>query len=149
MRVFLLRDLPGLGKKGSEVQVSDGYARNYLIPKGLAVEATPGVLRSEEERRRAQLERERRDEEKARALAERISGMVLRVKAMVGKEGKMFGSITPQEIADLLALEGIKIERKCIELESPIRSLGDHRIRVRLHPKVSCYLVVSVEEDRR
>jgi large subunit ribosomal protein L9 len=149
VRVFLLRDLPGVGKKGSEVDVSDGYARNYLIPKGLALEARPGLLRSEEERRRASSERERREEERARSIAERISGKVVEVRVEVGEGGKMFGSVTSQWIADVLASEGITIDKKCIELEGPIKSLGDHRVRIRLHPKVSCELIVSVVGDRR
>ncbi|MCS6966120.1 MAG: 50S ribosomal protein L9 [Candidatus Kapabacteria bacterium] len=149
MKVILRQDVEKLGKMGDTVTVSDGYARNYLIPRGLAYYASEAaVQRLEEEKRQhqRQLERERIS---AQELSNRLQEVVLTIPMRVGEEGRLFGSVTPQMIADELQLHGFTIDRRSIIIEEPIRSLGTFEAKVRLHPEVVCTVrvwVTSAEE---
>ncbi|HEU4451644.1 MAG TPA: 50S ribosomal protein L9 [Longimicrobium sp.] len=136
MQVILRERLENLGDAGEIVDVKAGYARNYLIPKGLAYEATAANKRKleAEGNRRAAKEAETLSE--AQTQARSIEGVSLTFKARAGQEGKMFGSITSADIAEKLAEQGITIDRRQIELEEPIKTLGVTSVAIRLHPQV-------------
>jgi large subunit ribosomal protein L9 len=149
MKVILRQDVENLGKMGDIVEVRDGYARNYLIPRGLAYYASEGAIcRLEQEKRQYQrrLERERIS---AQELAAQLEQLVLSIPMRVGEEGRLFGSVTPQMIADELSLRGFTIDRRAIVLEEPIRSLGTFEVKIKLHPEVVATVklwVTSAEE---
>lgn len=145
MIVILTKDVKGTGKAGEVVKVSDGYARNMLLPKGLAKEATEGNVRNLEKQKA--LAAEKKAEQKAAALeqAKAIEGMTVVIKSKGGETGKLFGSITSKDIAEaLLKQENIKIDKKKIELPSPIKQTGDTEVNVKLFPEVSATLKVTV-----
>jgi large subunit ribosomal protein L9 len=144
MKIILQREVEKLGVPGDVVVVADGYARNYLVPRGIAIPASKGAVRHAESLRRAHEERVSKARKEAEALAERISGAELRVRAKAGEGGKLFGSVTAADLADELARQtGETIDRRMVHLEEPIRSVGVHEIRIHLHPEVN--VVVSVE----
>lgn len=148
MRVILVRDVPHLGRAGQVVEVADGYGRNYLIPRGLAVPATAGNLRQLEERADAQRRRAERELAEARGVAERIDGRTVTVRARAGEQGRLFGSVTAQHVAEALARElGAAVDRRRIELDEPIRHLGAYRVAVRLHPQVTAHVTVQVAPE--
>jgi large subunit ribosomal protein L9 len=136
MQVILRDRLENLGNAGDVVDVKPGYARNYLIPKGLAYEASPANVRRMEAEKAAQGRREAETLSEARQRASSIEGVSLTFHARAGQEGKLFGSITNGDIADKLAEQGVQIDRRAIELDEPIKSLGVHSVPVRLHPQV-------------
>lgn len=136
MQVILRDRLENLGDAGDVVDVKPGYARNYLIPKGLAYEASPANVRRMEAEKAAQGRREAETLSEARQRASSIEGVSLTFHARAGQEGKLFGSITNGDIADKLAEQGVQIDRRAIELDEPIKSLGVHSVPVRLHPQV-------------
>lgn len=145
MEVILIKDVQGTGKVGDLVRVSDGFARNMLLPKGLAIEATEKnkqKLKKDKEKEEAL-----RAEEKAEAmvLKGKIEKIELKVKTKAGDNGKIFGSITSMDIADaLLKEENIKIDKKKIQLDSPIKNTGDTVVKIKLYPEVSADLKVKV-----
>jgi large subunit ribosomal protein L9 len=147
MEIILLEDIPSLGKVGDLVKVSDGYGRNYLLPKKLAIKATPkSRKRLEHEKRLAQdkMDKVKRDAEK---LAKRIEVFSCTISKPVGESGKLFGSVTSKEIEQNLNESGFQIERKNIELEEPIRNLGVYTIPIRIHPEVTANLKLWVVKE--
>ncbi|MEX2177652.1 MAG: 50S ribosomal protein L9 [Gemmatimonadaceae bacterium] len=136
MEVILRQAVENLGKPGDVVKVSNGYARNFLLPRGVAFEATPGNLKriALEKGRLEAAENERRTA--AQALAERLEQVSLTFSARVGEEGKLFGSVTGADIAQQLESQGFHIEKRQIDLHEPLRTLGVFRIPVRLHADV-------------
>jgi large subunit ribosomal protein L9 len=136
MEVILRQAVENLGKPGEVVKVSNGYARNYLLPHGVAFEATPGNLkRIQQERDRLEAaENERRDA--AQGLATKMEQVQLTFSARVGDEGKLFGSVTSADIAQQLELQGFHVEKRQIDLHEPIKALGVYRIPIRLHADV-------------
>lgn len=137
MKVVLTQDVPKLGDSGTVQDVKDGYARNFLIPQGLAEMATPGMIKQVEERQRAEAKRIAKLEEEMRDLADRISGAHLEIVARVGEQGRLYGSVTSSEIADQLsAVVGEEVDRRKIELDEPIRNVGEFEIPVRLVGKL-------------
>ncbi len=136
MKVILLKDLPGTGKASTIVDVKEGHARNYLIPRGLAIEATEGALRGLEERSRAAQLRVAREREETEAQVKRLEGLVLEVRSKSGEGGKLFGSVTAQQIADALTARGFAVSRKQVELDDPIRAEGFYKVPVRVRPGV-------------
>ena len=136
MEVILRQAVESLGKPGDVVKVSNGYARNYLLPHGVAFEATPGNLkRIQQERERLEAaENERRTA--AQGLAEKLEQVQLTFSARVGEEGKLFGSVTSADVAQQLESQGFHIEKRQIDLHEPIKSLGVYRVPVRLHADV-------------
>ena len=136
MEVILRQAVDNLGQPGDVVKVSPGFARNYLLPRGIAFEATPGNLKriSREKERLQAAEDERR--RKAQELAGRLEQVSLTFSARVGEEGKLFGSVTAADIAHQLEAQGIEVERRLIDLHEPIKALGVYRIPVRLHADV-------------
>ena len=145
MIVILLKDVKGTGKAVEVVKVSDGYARNMLLPKGFAKEATEGNIRNLEKQK--ELAEEKRAEQKAAAekQAEKINNITLTIKSKGGDSGKLFGSITSKDIADALQKqEDIKIDKKKIVLDSPIKQTGAAEVTVKLFPEVTAVLKVNV-----
>ena len=148
MKVILLQDVKGHGKKGDVVIASDGFARNYLFPRKLAVEATEKNLRELKNKQAAEAKRRQQEFEEAQKLADAISKAEVVVKAKSGEGGKLFGSITNKEIADALKKDhNIDLDRKKIVLQEPIRSLGNFELDVKVYPEVSAKLKVRVEEE--
>jgi large subunit ribosomal protein L9 len=144
IEVILREDIKTLGKAGEMVRVKPGYARNYLLPHGLAYEATEGNkkrIAAETKARSTRHQAERADAERAAAT---LSGVQVRLTGKAGEEGKLFGSITAQDIADELGRQGHQVDRRRIELEHPIKTLGEHTVSVRLHPDVHAEVRVSV-----
>jgi large subunit ribosomal protein L9 len=136
MQVILRERLDHLGNPGEVVDVKPGYARNYLIPKGLAYEATAANVRRIESERSRQAQKEAATVSEARERAKAIEGISLTFHARAGQEGKLFGSITSADIAEKLAEQGVTVDRRAIELEEPIKTLGVTSVPVRLHSQV-------------
>ncbi|MBX5449793.1 50S ribosomal protein L9 [Thermogemmatispora sp.] len=133
MKVILLQDVAGLGKAGDVKEVANGYARNYLLPRKLAAGATPALLANREQRIAAERRRLEKQEQLNRQLAERLSQVTLTFKARVGRNGRLYGSVTSQDIADgLRQAEGLTIDRRIIDLPSPIRTTGTFEVPVRV-----------------
>jgi len=144
VKVILTAYVPGLGEPGQIVEVARGYARNYLIPQGKALEATPGNLaRFEQERRRyeTQLQRER---EAARALADKLEGLVLTIPQRVGEQERLYGSVTAAMVAEVLAEKGFHLDKKQVELPGPIKQLGEYEVPLRLGPDVRATIRLEV-----
>ncbi len=145
MIVILLQDVKGKGKAGDVVKVNDGYARNMLLPKGLAKEATQGNVRSLEKQKA--LAEEKRQEQKAAAqeLAQKLEKLTVTIQSKGGENGKLFGSITSKDIAEALeAQEGIKVDKKKIDLAAPIKQTGTETVTLKLFPEVAAKLKVKV-----
>ncbi|MGF7059223.1 50S ribosomal protein L9 [Brassicibacter mesophilus] len=149
MKVILLQDVKGLGKKGEVVNAKDGYARNFLFPKNLATEATQGNVKVLEEQRTAKKIRQEEELAKAKELAEKISKFTVEIKSKSGENGKLFGSITTKEIADQLNKQHkIKIDKRKIEVDGGnIKTIGTTMAEVKVYPNVSAKLKVHVSEE--
>lgn len=144
MNVILRSDIPGVGRRGDIVSVADGHARNYLLPRGLALVATDGAIDQANSMRRARDLREASDREAARTVAEALTAKVITVKAKAGNEGRLFGSVTTADLASALAAQaGVSLDRKKI-ISQPIRTTGSHTAVVRLHADVECSIKISV-----
>jgi large subunit ribosomal protein L9 len=145
MRIILQKEVDNLGSPGDIVQVADGYARNYLIPRGMAAPATKGAIRHAERVKAGSAERERKGREEAQTLAARLAKTPIRLTAQAGEDGRLFGSITGPHIAEAMASQlGETVDHRRIRLEEPIRSLGAHTVAVHLHPEVNARLTVDV-----
>ena len=145
MRVVLREDVESLGKKGDLLEVADGYARNYLVTRGLALRATKGVVAQAEAMRRNREAREVRDRASAQELADRLRTTPVRITARAGEGGKLFGSVTSTDIASAVAAAtGVEVDRRKIALAEPLRELGDVEVTVALHADVEAVLAVSV-----
>ena len=147
MKIILKEDIKKLGKMGQIVDVADGYARNYLVPKALAVEASTKNIRSLEHEKKIIQEKARKHKDSAQDLASRISAMTLTIKAKAGEEEKLFGSVTTMDIAEALLTRGVEIEKKKIVLEEPIKRLGSYSVQIKLHPDVSVPLNIQVIQE--
>jgi large subunit ribosomal protein L9 len=144
IEVILREDIKTLGKAGEMVRVKPGYARNYLLPHGLAYEATEGNKKRIAAETRARTSRHQAERAEAERGAATLSGVQLRLAGKAGDEGKLFGSITAQDIADELGRQGHQVDRRRIELDHPIKTLGEHTVSVRLHSDVHAEVRVSV-----
>lgn len=148
MKVILRQDIKGLGKKGDVVTASDGYARNFLIPKGMVVEASAGNVRDLNLRKKTAEKKQERVTDAARNMAKKLEGLNVVVRAKVGETGRLFGSISNKDIAEALCENHqIKIDRKKIILKDPIKELGNYTITVKLHSNVSTSLNVEVSGE--
>lgn len=146
MKVMLVQDVKNLGKKGEIKEVTDGYARNYLIPRGLAKEATPARLKESEEIRQRQERKKSKEENKARRIQAQIDGKTISIKAKTGGGEKLFGAVTSREVAEILGQEfGVQVDRKKIELGEPIKHLGKYQVQIKIYPGIQAELQVSVE----
>jgi large subunit ribosomal protein L9 len=144
IEVILREDVKSLGRAGELVRVKPGYARNYLLPQGLAYEASEGNKKRIAAETKARTTRDQAERMEAERFAAALNGVSLTLAGKAGEEGKLFGSITAQDIADALAREGHTVDRRRIDLEHPIKSLGHHTVAVRVHPEVQAELRVSV-----
>ena len=146
MKVILLQDIRGKGKKGQMLEVSDGYARNYMLPRKLAVEATPDAVNTMRMNDKATQERIAREKAEAMEISRKLRGMTLTVTAKGGGAGRLFGSVTNQEIADALEKNGIKLDKRKIAIADPIKSVGTYTVTCKLGYEISAPLTVKIEE---
>jgi large subunit ribosomal protein L9 len=144
MEVILRQSVENLGQPGEAVKVSDGFARNYLIPRGIAVEATPGNKRRIDQQRQRLLAAEDARRDAAQEAAGRFEQVSLTFSARVGEEGKLFGSVTAGDIAEQLATQGLQVEKRQIDLPEPIKALGVYRVGIKLHADVKPEIKVWV-----
>ncbi|HSB52114.1 MAG TPA: 50S ribosomal protein L9 [Dissulfurispiraceae bacterium] len=144
MKVILREDVSNLGEMGSVVTVKDGYARNFLLPRGLAVEANPRNVKALEHEQRKIQERAKKIKASAEDLASRLSRLALTIPAKAGEEEKLFGSVTAMDIAEAIAAQGIEIDRKKIVLEEPIKRLGTYSVGVKIHSEVTAQVNIQV-----
>lgn len=148
MIVILNRDVKGTGKAGDVVKVSDGYARNMLLPKGYAKEATEGNIRSLEKQKAIAAEKKAEEKAAAQARAEEINKLSVKISTKVGDSGKIFGSITSKDIAEALkAQHGMDLDKKKIQLGSPIKQTGETAVDIKLYQEVTAQLKVIVEAE--
>jgi large subunit ribosomal protein L9 len=143
-QVILTKDIETLGQQGETVTVKDGYARNFLIPRALAITATKGNLKRAEDLKRKRAEIAARELEAAKAFAEKLAALQITLTIQVGEDGKSFGAVTAQDIADALTKQGVEATRKQIELDRPIKQLGEFEVKVRLHAELSAPLKITV-----
>ena len=145
MKLILLEDVKGVGKKGDVVNKNDGYALNFLIPKKLAVEATKSNINDIELKKKADERRKKEEYEEAKELGEKLKDKIVKVSVKAGENGKVFGSVTNKEItAALLQQTGIDIDKKKITFNDPIKMVGRRTVKVKLHPKVTVELTVEI-----
>ena len=148
MIVILNKDVKGTGKAGDIVKVSDGYARNMLIPKGYAKEATEGNVRNLEKQKAIAAEKKAEEKAAAQALAEKINAASVTIKTKAGEGGRIFGSITSKDIADALAdQKKLTVDKKKIQLDNPIKQTGEMTVDIKLYPEVMAKLKVTVTAD--
>lgn len=145
MKLILLEDVKGVGKKGDVVNKNDGYSLNFLIPKKLAVEATKSNINDLELKKKADERRKKEEYEEAKELGEKLKDKIVKVSVKAGENGKVFGSVTNKEIsAALLQQTGIDIDKKKITFNDPIKMVGRRTVKVKLHPKVTVELTVEI-----
>jgi len=144
MKVILTDEIRGLGGRGDVVTVKDGYARNYLIPKSLAREATPGNLKAAEHEKKKWAMLTLQETDAAKAVAEKLNEMTIVVYKRAGAEGTLFGSVTTAEIADALMEKGIELDKRRIETHTPIKNVGQHTVEAHLHREVIATFNVDV-----
>lgn len=147
MKVIFLQDVKGQGKKGQVKEVSEGYAQNFLLPKNLVKPATQGNMKTLENQSAAELKRKEQEKEEAVQLGKKLEEMIVGLKAKSGEGGRLFGAITSKQIAEALQGLGVKIDKRKIELNDPIRTLGVTQVVVKLHPEVKTTLKVQVTEE--
>ena len=146
MKVILLQDVKGKGKKGQMLEVSDGYARNFMLPKKMAIEATPDAINTMRMNDKATQERIAREKAEAMEISRKLREMTVTVTAKGGGAGRLFGSVTNQEIADALAKTGIKLDKRKITIAEPIKNVGTYTVTCKLGYEISVPLTVKIEE---
>lgn len=145
MKVILKADVKGLGKKGDIVNTSDGYARNYLFPKGVATEATEGNLKAQEAFKAKEAKKKAEEEQIARELAKKISSLTITINVKTGENGKLFGSITSKDISEELKNQhGIDFDKKKFVLDEAIKTAGEYTVEVKVYPEISAKLKVVI-----
>ena len=148
MKVVLRSDVDGLGRKGEIMDVADGYFRNFLAPKGLALKATAGVEQQAEAMRRTAALRDAASKADAEEIATKLVPQTITIAAKAGDGGRLFGSVGAQEIVDAVdAQAGATLDRRTLDLDSPIKDLGEHQVMCKLHPEVAFPITVSVIEE--
>ena len=147
MKIILLDDVNKVGRRGEVRDVSDGYARNFLIPKKLALHATAGNMKNLQSIKNQQQAKADRVKDDAEVLRARIEALTFEDRRQASEEGKLFGSVTTQDMVEFLDRQGVKIERKRLHLEEPIKTLGETSVSIRLHPEVTATLKVSVVRE--
>jgi large subunit ribosomal protein L9 len=147
MKVILKQNVEKLGKTGEIVKVAPGYGRNYLIPRQIAVEATPGNIKITELERVVQARRDHREKESATILARDIVKLTVKIQQKAGESGSLYGSVTALDIADFLVAHKIEIDKRKIQLEEPIKTVGEYQVPIRLHREVVVPIKVVVEPE--
>lgn len=145
MKLILLADVSELGKRGELVDVSDGYARNYLLPRKKAMKATEGSLLQAEKLRRAREQADRKAKEDAERVAKQLAGLRVVIAAHAGDEGKLYGSVSPADVVEgVKKFTGVDLDRRAVDVRSPIRAIGLHEVWVKLHPEVEFPITLDV-----
>ena len=145
MKIVLRADVDNLGKKGDVLDVADGFARNYLVPKGVAIVASKGAVEQAASMRRSRDVRDARDRESAEVVARELVPKVIRIPAKAGGEGRLFGSVTAADVVEAVqAQAGVELDRRRLQLPEPIKSLGTHEVPVKLHAEVEFRITVEV-----
>lgn len=145
MKVILKQDVKGLGKKDEIVNASDGYAKNYLIPRGIAVEATSGNVNETINKQKALADKKQRELDTAKEFASKLQGKTVTIKAKAGESGKLFGAISGKDIADAIKTQfKIEIDKKKIVLDDPIKTAGEHKVEIRIYAGVVTSIIVNV-----
>lgn len=147
MKVVLLEDIKGKGKKGDVIDVSDGYAANFLIPRKLATNANKNILNEVAQKKSAEIARKSKQKEEALKLKDALSTATVRVKVKCGESGKIFGSVTSKEIAGVLNDMGYSIEKKDIILKEPIKKIGREMVEIKLYPEIAARVNIVVESE--
>jgi large subunit ribosomal protein L9 len=147
MQIVLKEDIDKLGRRGEVVKVADGYARNFLLPLGKALPATPGNLKVIEREKRRYVVRQSKEKEESDALSGRIQALSLTLVRKVGESDVLYGSVTSGDIAEALSKEGIVVDKRRIQLQEPIKSLGIYTVPIRLHPEVTAEVKVWVVKE--
>jgi large subunit ribosomal protein L9 len=148
MKIILQREVEALGEPGDVVEVADGYARNFLVPRGMAIPASKGAVAHAERLQTGKEERVQRDQGLAQQRADELQRLPVQVRAQAGEDGRLFGSITAQHLAEELSKAvGWEVDRRRILLEEPIRSVGVHEVRIHLHPEVNATVTVQVVKE--
>lgn len=145
MKVILKEDIKGVGKKGELINASEGYARNYLLPRGLALEGTEGNLAMLKEKKDSQKFKKENEQKEAQDLAKKLTGIVVKFKVKAGEGGRLFGSITSKDVAEEIKKQhGFDVDKKKIVLDEPIKSAGTYNVEVKVYPEVSAKIKVEV-----
>lgn len=147
MKIILMEDVPTLGHRGEVREVATGYARNYLLPKKLALPATAGNLQNLDHLKRQRERAEQKVRDGAQAAAERIAGLTLAVTTRASEDGRLFGSVTAQDIVEFLERNQVPLEKRRVVLEEPIKALGEYGVPIRLHHEVTATLKVTVARE--
>jgi len=147
MEVILLRDQRHLGTRGEVVNVKPGFARNYLLPQGLALEATPGNIKYFDQQKSKIDAAHARERDAAQQIADQLSDLRLEIAKRVGETQTLYGSVTATDVADLLEAKGFTVDRRRIDLEGGIKTIGDHEVRINLHSEVEAKIIVTVVPD--
>ncbi len=148
MRVILKTDVESLGKTGDLIKVSDGYARNFLIPKGFAAEASSRNIQRLEHEKAVITRKAEKEKKNAEAMLEKFSDLTLVITRRVGEQDKLFGSVTTKDIENELAEKGFQVNRKDIALGETIKSAGEYPVKIKLHPGVTATVTLKVEEEK-
>ncbi|WP_342553542.1 50S ribosomal protein L9 [Paenibacillus sp. FSL R7-0652] len=147
MKVIFIKDMKGQGKKGQVKEVSEGYAQNFLLPRGIVRLATEGNMKTLDNQNAAEERRKQEEKAEAEVLAKKLEAEVTELKAKSGEGGRLFGAITSKQIAEALSKKGLKVDKRKIELDEPIRTLGVTQVTVKVHPEVKAALKVQVTEE--
>lgn len=147
MKVIFLEDVKGKGKKGEVKNVADGYARNHLLKQNLAVEATKGNMKALKQKQESEQKKAEEEKQEAIKMKEQMESDDIEIKTKAGKGGRLFGAVTNKQIAEVLKTKGLKIDKRKIELDEPIRALGYTKVPVKLHPEVTATVRVHVVEE--
>ncbi|GAB6990977.1 50S ribosomal protein L9 [Paenibacillus pini] len=147
MKVIFIKDVKGQGKKGDVKDISEGYATNFLLPRGLARPATDGNMKTLENQAASEQKRKDQEKEDAQNLAKKLEEMTIQLKAKAGEGGRLFGAITSKQIAEAMSAQNIKIDKRKLELSEPIRHLGVTQVPLKLHPDVKATLKIQVTEE--
>jgi large subunit ribosomal protein L9 len=148
VKLLLRSDVDGVGKRGDVVDVADGYARNFLVPKGFAIKATPGVQAQAEAMRRSRDQKDAADRAAAEEVAKTLVPAVISVSSRASGEGKLFGSVSAHELVEAVQVQtGIELDRHALRMDEPIKTTGTHQVAAKLHPEVEFQITVEVEAD--
>lgn len=148
MKVILKQNVNSLGKTGDIVNVSDGHARNFLIPKGLAAEATEKNVNNQAQEKKRILQQIEKEKHKAEELATRLSGTICKIVRRVGEQEKLFGSVSTKDIEAALHDQGIDIDRKTILLDDPLKALGEYPVKIKIHSGITAEIKVQIIPDK-
>lgn len=148
MKILLTEDVKKLGKKGEMVEVSDGYAKNFIIPKGLGIEATKAIQNEWKIKKGSEENRKEKEKEAAKALAKELTGKIVTVRTKSGEGGRLFGSITTKEVAELICQQlGLEVDKKKLSLDTAVKAIGQYTVTIKLHAEASAEIILKVENE--